>query len=145
MESPGVDGLEAGSLSPELPVGNNSWGNRDTQLLLVSKDAVGIVGGEDCGSNTSEPTDEVVVVLAGLLTTEETARGKLGGDDLEDQVADVGNVAGGSLEETVLGLFGGLVLIDFKETTVGSDLLIVEGLELGSLGGGGDALKGSLT
>ena len=145
MESPGVDRLEAGSLSPELPVGDNGWGNRDTQLLFVGKDAARIVGAEDSGNNTSEPTDEVVVVLTGLLTTKETARGKLGGDSSEDQVTDIGNVTNGSLEETVLGLFGDLVLVDLKETTVGGNLLIVEGLELGSLGSDGDTLKGSLT
>ena len=145
MESPGVDGLEAGPLSPELPVGNNGWGNGDTQLLFVSEDASGIVGSEDGRGDTSEPSDEVVVVLTGPLTAEETARGELGGEDVEDQVADVVDVASGSLEEAVLGLIGDLVLVDLEKPTVGLDLLGVEGLEFGGFGSSGDTFKGSLT
>lgn len=145
MESSGVDGLEAGPLSPELPVGNNAWGNGDTQLLFVSKDAVGIVGSEHGRGDTSEPTDEVVVVLTGLLTAEETARGKLGRDGIEDQVTDIGDMTDGNLEETFLGLFWDFVLVDLKESTVLADLLIIEGLELGSRGSSGDTLEGSLT
>jgi len=145
VESSGVDGLEAGPLSPELPVRNNGWGNGGAQLLFVGEDASGIIGSEDGRGNTSEPTDEVVVVLTGLLTTEETARGKVGGDSVEDQVADVGDVAGGCLEESVLGLFGDLVLVDLEEAAVFWNLLLVEGLELGSFGGSRDALEGSLT
>lgn len=145
MESRSVDSLEAGPLNPELPVGDNSWGNRDAQLFLVSEDAGGVVGRKDGRGNTSEPTDEVEVVLTGLFTAEETARGKVGGDGVEDQVADVGNMVGRSLEEAVLGLDGDLVLVDLEETTVGGNLLAVESLELGSCGSSGDALEGSLT
>jgi len=84
VESPGVDGLEAGPLSPELPVGNNGWGNGGTQLLFVRKDASGIIGSEDGRGNTSQPTDEVKVVFTGLFTAEETTRGKRGGDGVEN-------------------------------------------------------------
>ena len=145
MESRGVDGLEAGPLSPELPVRDNGRGNWNAQLLFISKDTGGIVGSEDGGGNTSEPTDKVVVVLTGCRTTEETCRGKLGGDGVEDQVADVGDVPGGSLEEPVLGLFGGLVFVDLEEAAVLRDLLVVEGLEWGRFGGNRDALESSLT
>ena len=145
MESSSVDGLEAGPLNPELPVGNNGLGNGGTQLLFVRKDTSGIVGSEDGRGDTSEPSDEVVVVLARPLTTEETACGKLGGDDVEDQVADVGDVASGSLEETVLGLFGDFVLVDLEKAAVLGDLLVVEGLESSSFGCSGDTLEGSLT
>ena len=145
MESSGIDGLEAGPLSPEFPVGNNARGNGDTQLLFVSKDAVGIVGSEDGGGNTSEPTDEVVVIFTGLRTAEETARGKFCGDGGEDQFANVGDMCEGSLEETVLGLIWDLVLVDLEESTVHTDLLIIEGFELGSFGSDGDTLEGSLT
>ena len=144
VESLGVDGLEAGPLNPELPVGNDGWGNGGIQLLFVSEDTSGIIGSEDGGGNTSEPSDEVVVVLAGVRTAEETVRRKRGGDGGEDQLADVGNVRGGSLEEPGLGLVGGLVLVDLEETTVGGLLLVVEGLELGSLGSDGDALESCL-
>ena len=135
MEPCSVDGLEAGPLSPLLPVGHNGWGNGGVQLLFVSKDAGGIVGSEDGRGNTSEPTDEVVVILTWLLTAEETTRGELSGDGVEDQVADIGDMSGGSLEESVLGLFGDLVLVDLEEATVFGDLLVVEGLELGGFGG----------
>ena len=145
VESPGVDSLKAGPLSPELPVGDNGWGNVGTQLLFVSKDTSGIIGSEDGRGNTSKPTDEMEVVLTGPFTTEETARGKPGGDVVEDQIADVGDVVDGSLEETVLGFIGDLVLVYLEETAVGGDLLVVEGLELGSFGSSGDALEGSLT
>ena len=145
MESRGVDGLEAGPLSPELPVGNNGWGNGDTQFLFVSKDTSSIVGSEDGGGNTGEPTDEVVVVLTRLLATEETGRGKLGGDDVEDQITDVVDVTFGSLEESVLGLVGDLVLVNLEKATVLGDLLVVERLEFNSFGSNGDPLEGSLT
>ena len=144
MESRGVNGLEAGPGSPELPVGNNGWGNGGVQLLLVSKDTGSIVGSEDSGGDTSKPADEVVVVFTGDRTTEETCRGKLGGDSVEDQIADVRDVAGGSLEEPVLGLFRDLVLVDLEEATVLRDLLVVEGPEWGSFWSSGDALESSL-
>lgn len=54
-------------------------------------------------------------------------------------------MTGGSLEETVLGVFGNLILVDFEETAVCGDLLVVESLEFCSFGGNGDTLKGSLT
>lgn len=73
VESPGVYGLEAGPLGPEFPVGNDGRGNGDAQLLFVSKDTSGVVGSEDGRGDPSEPTNEVVVVLTGLLTTEEPA------------------------------------------------------------------------
>ena len=114
--------------------------NGGTQLLFVSKDPSGIIGSEDGRGNTSKPTDEVKVVFTGFFTTEETTRGKRGGDDVENQIADVVGVTGGSAEETDLGLIGDLVLVDLKETTVGGDLLVVEGLELGSFSSNGDAL-----
>lgn len=85
------------------------------------------------------------VVLAGPLTAEESAGGKLSGDDVEDQVADVGDVASGGLEEPILGLFGDLVLVDFEEATVCGDLLVVEGLEWCGFGSSGDTLEGGLT
>lgn len=144
METPGVDGLEAGPLSPELPVGNNGWGNGDAQLLFVSEDASGIIGSEDGRSNTSKPTNEVVVVLTGRRTAEETTRGKLGRDNVEDQIADVGDVVGRSLEETVLSLVGDLILVGLEETAVGGDLLVVESLKRSSFGSSGDALESSL-
>ena len=145
MESRGVDGLEAGPLSPELPVCDDGWGNGDAQLLFVSKDTGGVVGSEDGGGNTSEPTDEVVVVLTGGRTTEEPCRGKLGGDSVENQIADVGDVTGRSLEESVLSLIGDLVLVDLEEAAVLGDLLVVEGLEWGSFGGNSDPLESRLT
>jgi len=144
VEPLGVDGLEAGPLSPELPVGNNRWGDGDTQLLFVSDDASGIVGSEDGRGNTSEPSDEVVVILTGFGAPKEAFRRKLIGDDVEDQVADVGSVTNRSLEETVLGLIGGLVFVDLEDITVGGDLLVVEGLEFCSFGSGVDALESSL-
>lgn len=145
MKAPGVDGLEAGPLSPKFPVGNNTRRDRNTQLLFIAKDAVGIVGSEDGGGNTSEPTNEVEVILTRPRTAQETARGKLGREDIEDEVTDVGNVSGGSLEETILGLFRDLVVVDLEETTIGGNLLIVEGLEFGSFWGSRDAFEGSLT
>jgi len=87
----------------------------------------------------------VVVVLTRLVTTEETARGKLSGDGVEDQITDVGDVICGSLEESILGLCGDLVLLDLEEAAIFRDLLFVEGLELGSFWGNGDALEGGLT
>jgi len=145
VESSGVDGLEAGPLSPELPVGNNGWGNGGVQLLFVSKDTGSIVWSEYGGGDTSEPTDEVVVVLTRGRTTEETCRGKLGGDGVENQVADVGDMASGSLEESVLSLFGDLVLVDLEEAAILRHLLVEEGLVWGSFGGSSDALESSLT
>ena len=145
VESLGIHGLEAGPLSPELPIGNNGWGNGDTQLFLVSKDTVGIVGSEDGGGNTSKPANEVEVVLIGSRTAKEAARGKFGRDNINDQVADVGNVGFRSMEETVLGFFRDLVLIDLEETTIGGDLFVVEGFELGSFRSERDTLKSSLT
>ena len=145
MEPPGVNSLEAGSLSPELPVGNNGWGNGDTQLLFVSEDASGIIGSKDGRGDASKPTDDVEVVLTGSFTAEETARGELGGESVEDQIAHVGDMAGGNLEEAVLGLIGDLVLVDLEETSVGGNLLVVEGFEVGSFGSSRDALEGSLT
>ena len=145
MESLSVDGLEARPLSPELPVGNNGGGHGGTQLFFVSKDAVGIIGSERSRGNTSEPRNEVEVVLTGLRATKETTRGKLGRDGSEDQVVDVGGVTGGGLEEALLGLFGDFVLVGLQETPVSRDLFVVEGLELGSFRGGGDTFEGSLT
>jgi hypothetical protein len=145
METRCVYGLEARPLSPEFPVGNNAWGNGDTQLFFVSEDAIGIVGSEDGGGDTSKPPNEVEVVLAGLFTTEETAGGKRIGNGGKDKVSDVGDVAGRTLEETVLGFIGGLVVVDREKTTVGCLLLFIEGLELGSFGGSGDALESGLT
>ena len=145
MESPGVDGLEAGSLSPELPVGNDGWGNGDTQLLFVSEDASGVIGSKDGRGDASKPTKDVEVVLTGPFTAEETARGELGREGVEDQIAHVGDVTGGNLEEAVLGLIGDLILVDLKETAVGGNLLVVEGFELCSFGSSRDALEGSLT
>ena len=145
METRGVYGLEARPLSPKFPVGNHAWGNGASQLFFVSEDTIGIVGSEDGRSNTSQPSKKVEVVLTGLFTTEETAGGKLSGNGGEDQIADVGDMAGRILEETVLGLIGGLVLIDRDKTTVGRDLLVIKGLELGSFGSNGDALESGLT
>jgi len=145
VESSGVDSLEAGSLSPELPVGNNGWGDGNTQLLLVGEDTSGVIGSEHGRRDASKPTDGVEVVLTGPFTAEETACGELGGEGVEDQIAHVGDMDGGNLEETALGLIRDLVLVDLKETTVGGDLLVVKGLELGSFGSNGDALEGSLT
>jgi hypothetical protein len=90
-------------------------------------DASGIVGSADGGGDTSEPADEVVVVLTGSLTTaEETACGKLAGEDIEDQVIDVGDMANGSLEEAILGLFGDLVFVGLVEIAVKGNLFVVE-------------------
>lgn len=140
-----VDGLEAGPLNPKLPVGDNSWGDRNTQFLFVIKDAAGIVGSEGSRGNTSKPSDEVEIVLSRPRTTEETARGKSGGDLVKDQVPDVGNVVLGSLEETVLGLFGDFVFVEFEKATVGGELLLVEVLESCSFRGSRDTLEGLLT
>ena len=145
MEPPSVDGLEAGPLNPKLPVGNNFWGNGDTQLLFVSDDTSGIVGSEHSRDNPSEPTNEVVVILTRLGAAEETFCGKLSGDGIEDQIADVSNVTSGGLEETILSLVGSLVFVDLKETAVGGDLLVVESLKFGSFGSSVDALESSLT
>jgi hypothetical protein len=145
VEPPGVNNLEAGPRSPELPVGNNGWGNIDTQLLFVSKNAIGIIGSEDGRGDASQPGDKMIVILTGLLAGEESARGKLAGEDVDDQVTDVGDVASRVLEETLLGLFGDLVLVNLEETAVGGNLFVVERLELGSLGGSGDTLESGLT
>jgi hypothetical protein len=140
----GVDGLEAGPLGPKFPIINDARGNWNAQLLFVSKDSVGIVGTEGSGGNTSEPTNKVEVVLTRPLAAEETARGKLGGDHMENQVANVGDVTERSLEETVLGLFWNLPLVYLEEATVGGNLLLIESLEFGSFRCSGYALKRSL-
>ena len=145
METRSVDGLEARPLSPEFPVGNNGWRNGSTQLFFVSEDAIGVVGSEDGRGNTSKPPHEVEVVLTRLVTTEETARGKLSGNDVEDQHVDAGGMGDGTLEEPILGLIGDLILVDRDKTTVGCDLLVIEGLELSSFGSSGDALESGLT
>lgn len=145
METCGVYGLEARPLSPYFPIGNDAWGNGGTQLFFVSEDAIGIVGSEDGRGNTSKPRNEVEIVLTGLVTTEETAGGKFGGNGGKDQVADVGDMTGRTLEESVLGLIRRLVLVDREKTTVGCDLLVIEGLELGGFGSSGDALESGLT
>ena len=83
MESTSVDVLEAGPLSPELPVGDNCWGDGLTQLLLESTDAY-FFGSIDSRGNASEPTDEVEVVFTGNIATEESPLGKFWGDLVED-------------------------------------------------------------
>lgn len=88
----------------------------------------------------SKPPHEVED-LTGLVTTEETVRRKLSGNDVKDQLVDVGGVGDGTLEEPILGLMGGLIFVDRGKTTVSRDLLAIEGLELGGFGSSGDALE----
>lgn len=145
MKSLSVDGLEALPLGPELPVRDNGWGDGDTQLLSVSKDAVCIVGTKGGRGDTSKPADEVEVILTGPRATKETARGEFRRNTVKDQVADVGDMIRGSLEETVLGLFRDIAIVYFEKATVNPNLLFVEVLKFSCFRGGRDTLKRLLT
>lgn len=66
------------------------------------------------------------VVLPGLLTTDEAALGKFVRDLLQNQVADVLDVALGFLKESVLDISGDFAVVDLEKATVLFFLLLVE-------------------
>ena len=150
MESLGVDGLETLPFNPAVPVGDDRWGDICVELLPVDKDAVGIVGSGGSRGNASKPTDEVEVVLTGLLTTEEAIHILEFLEfcsDLGDQFADVCDVSLGNPEEFVLGVFKGSPLVDLEKPAVESFLVVVKFFEFGGFRGatGRDPFKGFLT
>jgi len=144
VKSAGVNGLEAGPPGPEFPVRDNGRGDWDAQFLFVGEDTSGIIGSEDGGDNARQPADKVEVVLTRPRATKESFRGKLSGNDVEDQVTDVCYVGSRNLEQSVLGFFRGFVLVDFEETAVRSDLLVIEGFVFCGRGGSRDTFEGSL-
>ena len=136
-----VDFLEAGPLNPALPIGDNRWGDGHIQLLPVFTNAGGTRGS---GNNTSNPADEMEVVLTGLIASDEITRLELRRNVLSDQIVDLLDVSTGQPEEFRMIFVGGFV--DIEKMTVLNDFFLVEFLEFpGFLDVLKDGFKGVLT